>query len=186
LQTVPAEATGGAATYHSRANWHAGGADVHYAEGFSRTPSPPECCARHRGARSPRIFRFQPHRRSGDLFLGARYQSADRGQRFFSPSAGAAAGEPQLISWFGLSQLRADVERTVPGLPRNVLRAPTKCWSASCSRRRNRLTRDDEASQYDRVPSFAGGLDHECDTEHHAEPDHAAEAERGRSSRPGT
>ncbi|MCW5981744.1 MAG: TonB-dependent receptor [Bryobacteraceae bacterium] len=97
LQTVPAEATGAAGLWrYSRRGWNALiGGDLHNVEGFSRDTALPAGTLNVSGGSLLQHGYFgQVNVPAGpaNLFLGSRYHFADQGRRFYSPSAGIAAG----------------------------------------------------------------------------------------------
>ncbi len=115
IQSVPAEAAGGAAMWrsgHTGWNWLVG-ADVHRVEGFSKETVAATGARRSGGGTQLQHGYFaQADFASGParLFGGLRYHFAGGGERFLSPSAGLAGG-------LGPLRLRGSVYRS--------FRAPT-------------------------------------------------------------
>jgi outer membrane cobalamin receptor len=105
IQSVPAEAAGGAAMWrHTRAGWHAlVGADVHRVEGSSNETVPATGARRSAGGVQTQHGYFAQTDVAagpGRMFFGLRYHFAGGGQRFLSPSAGLA-GRAGPVRWRG-------------------------------------------------------------------------------------
>jgi outer membrane cobalamin receptor len=101
IQSVPAEATGGAGMWrHSGAGWHSlVGADFHRVEGFSNETVPATGVRRTAGGSQFQHGYFaQADAAMGParLFLGTRYHFAGGGEHFLSPSAGLAGAVGRL------------------------------------------------------------------------------------------
>lgn len=115
IQSVPAEAAGGAAMVrHARPGLGLlAGADLHRVEGFSRDTSPATGLRRTSGGvQTQHGYFLQTDAGVGParLYLGARYHFAGAGRQFFTPSAGVASS-------FGRVRLRGSLYRS--------FRAPT-------------------------------------------------------------
>ncbi len=96
LQTVPAEATGGAALWsHDGGDWGlVAGADARDVQGSSNETGFPGGYSSNGGEMRQQGTFAQFHLRHGaaTLFAGARHDFTGLGNRFFSPSAGVAVG----------------------------------------------------------------------------------------------
>ena len=148
-QSVPAEAYGAAGTWrHSGSRWNSTvGGDAHYVEGYSNDTSlftgktkPSGGTLLQHGYFGQFDFELRPVR----LFAGSRYNFADQGRRFFSPSAGATAG-------FGIVRLRGSVYRS--------FRNPTLNELYRQFRVGNVITRPNAELQPERMWGAEGGVD---------------------------
>ena len=148
-QRVPAEASGGAGfVRHSRSSWNLlVGTDIHNVEGFSNdTTTATGLLSVSGGSLLQNGYFGQLNADVGpaNLFLGSRYHFADQGRRFFSPSAGLAAGS-------GLFRARGSVYRS--------FRIPTLNELYREFRAGNAVTRANDQLQPESVLGVEAGFD---------------------------
>lgn len=149
IQSVPAEAAGGAAFWrHSRGGLALlGGADLHRVEGSSRDTTPANGLRRvSGGVQTQHGYFLQTDAGAGParLYLGARYHFAGAGRQFFSPSAGAASS-------LGRLRLRGSLHRS--------FRAPTLNELYREFRTGNVITRANDSLAPESLLGAEAGLD---------------------------
>jgi outer membrane cobalamin receptor len=148
-QSVPAEATGAAGIFrHSQSKWNLLlGGDLHDVEGFSNdTTTATGLLTVSGGSLLQHGYFAQLNGGLGpaSVFLGSRYHFADQGRRFFSPSAGLAAGR-------GLLRARGSVYRS--------FRVPTLNELYREFRAGNAVTRANDQLQPESVFGAEAGID---------------------------
>lgn len=149
IQSVPAEATGGAGMWrHTRTSWHVlAGADLHRVEGFSNETVVATGARRIGGGTQTQHGYFAQADVAagpGRFFAGLRYHFAGGGERFLSPSAGLAGG-------LGPIRLRGSVYRS--------FRAPTLNELYREFRAGNVLTRANAELAPESLLGFEAGAD---------------------------